>query len=1584
MAQIQQNSDGTYSKSYSDMELALLEGLQQEQKIRYETDVYHQQQIEELEDRVTVLESNQVNLADLKAVIESHKLRLEDHESRLIALEGVQATEVYSQDEMDVYLVPWKVEEIKHTFASPEREMFDTADISKTKTGYIHYEGANINEPHGAQIVPNTMRRYSIMAYTELPKQVTLKIKYADRCTIAVNEVVKVRYMNNQGNFGGTANLLTIDLPTGWNKIEFMIANERQEGGLVVESDLSSQADRLESVHTMSGLFYGDSLSDGIISQRHLRPDINMKVRSIQATVVNEPAVFVGSPDSNGIMMVGDGLFKKYKDEPFVFNDDIHIMGTVFADRVRLKEPAVKIQTLSEELLVTLVREDEHSDFVYTVGLDLSAYATREDLIRVESMMTDFAIEYTRKFQEFEDKYNLKMLEMSQQLEDLMKILNAPTVTSFYIIDSDDDSPSISSFYVAEVSSGPEILVDKTDDETDFYTGSQEVTGVSTMFYSEEPLTFTVSAVDFTSSVSASQFQALNTLTYANVTYDELNDKIIIEPLQLGTVEITITATDTYGESSTIVFQFKIDAPLPDAPTSLIASSITSSKIGLSWTAPTNTMVESYTVKRGTTTVATSLQSTTYEDTGLAKNTSYNYEISAVNIKGESTPLTGAFTTTNNSEPTVGTTLGYLPDHLIFHHETDWFMGDMNTLFSDEGSMTFTYTLSNSNVSVATGYPAGHLYLTPNITTSGSTGVTVIADDGEFTTSEIFNVYMGETPSINVEIGVATTVDMRTYFPPLPADRKLKIAGDPLKDYANTHEYNIVFNGDHTFTVTAYQEGQLDFGNIEVQLLTTSDVVLDKAIFPSSVSNSITGYKDAAKEYCVYHKWASDGIQSLQLSNTKRGTVGPTTVNSVNYYLKDHSHTRIRLRWTNSYQTYDDSGELKFELTGSMWYADTTPTSTSIRPDPGNYAVVWDELENRNHYNQLFHVKSTEAVDVGIDDWNVTEASLRGEFDIYEIVDGQKSGTSPIGTIVAECGSYPNDGMHTDGFYYVSDNAAPTVTNTISDIVVNYGTSHDIDLSGHFSDPDGDPLTYAETENDPYVSVTINGSIATITSSSGLGDYTVGFKAIDDKGRESAKITFIASFQNLNDPPQVVSSISPLTIENSKSIEVNLDTFFSDPDFDTLTYTATADNSNVTTMVYQSKLTISGMNIGSSVITVTATDPDGASVSGTIDVTVTSESAGATAYYVCHYTERETADDTSSPTFSMMNQTVHILGGGSNSKRITRDPLKGSFLNTYQSDWFIVSGSGIKIMEGRFVITGTPQVHFMPPNTDWSSAVGRYIIAPGMRGLVAYRINSTMRQPDSSLTNWECEADVMDLSSQLGYKIEKEPTWYREVNYIADVEYGPDGLYADREIVTRDSTSFMIAKGNKTWTDIRSSGMEPPTGQECVFDLYTLAEPYYKSTDNSLFEHFMFRAKDGAQGQETNNVYSTGIYHDSWGSQYNTMSSSYYFNPDTSNLEPAGTIESTSIDAGNSSGKYKFWPRESIERNSRMMLLLGVNGYQVFSDNDYNYDHIEWYGKRFPRLQKGTFSHSTTKIDDGTYPTNGPKDGYWWVRKGLK
>ena len=89
------------------------------------------------------------------------------------------------------------------------------------------------------------------------------------------------------------------------------------------------------------------------------------------------------------------------------------------------------------------------------------------------------------------------------------------------------------------------------------------------------------------------------------------------------------------------------DTIAPTAPTGVAAAAISSSRIGVSWSASTdNVAVTGYHVYRDNVFLATLGNVTTYESTGLAASTAYTYRVDAIDAVGNISSLSAAASAT--------------------------------------------------------------------------------------------------------------------------------------------------------------------------------------------------------------------------------------------------------------------------------------------------------------------------------------------------------------------------------------------------------------------------------------------------------------------------------------------------------------------------------------------------------------------------------------------------------------------------------------------------------------------------------------------------------------------------------------------------------------------------------------------------------------------------------------------------------------------------------------------------------------------------------------------------------------------------
>ena len=168
-----------------------------------------------------------------------------------------------------------------------------------------------------------------------------------------------------------------------------------------------------------------------------------------------------------------------------------------------------------------------------------------------------------------------------------------------------------------------------------------------------------------------------------------------------------------------------------------------------------------------------------------------------------------------------------------------------------------------------------------------------------------------------------------------------------------------------------------------------------------------------------------------------------------------------------------------------------------------------------------------------------------------------------------------------------------------------------IDVSGYFSGPVDDTLTYSATSsNTSKATVSLSEATLTITGVA-AGSSTIRVTATSS-ANTSATQSFSATVYS-NRAPTIVATIPAMSIINSGSDAVYLVNYFSDPDGNTLTYTASSSNATLVEVsiggVDNSTLTIWANGLATATVTVTATDPSSASATQSFSVEVIAQAA---------------------------------------------------------------------------------------------------------------------------------------------------------------------------------------------------------------------------------------------------------------------------------------------------------------------------------------------------------------------------------------
>ena len=172
-----------------------------------------------------------------------------------------------------------------------------------------------------------------------------------------------------------------------------------------------------------------------------------------------------------------------------------------------------------------------------------------------------------------------------------------------------------------------------------------------------------------------------------------------------------------------------------------------------------------------------------------------------------------------------------------------------------------------------------------------------------------------------------------------------------------------------------------------------------------------------------------------------------------------------------------------------------------------------------------------------------------------------------------------------------------------------------VDVSGYFSGPVGETLTYSATSSSTSrATVSVSGSTLTITGVAG-GSSTIGVTATSSQNTSATQSFSVQVYSNRT--PSIVATIPAMQIINSGSDAVYLVNYFSDADGnDTLTYTASSSNATLVEVSIggedNTTLTIWANGLATATVTVTATDTSSATATQSFSVQVVSSFAADT------------------------------------------------------------------------------------------------------------------------------------------------------------------------------------------------------------------------------------------------------------------------------------------------------------------------------------------------------------------------------------
>ena len=162
-------------------------------------------------------------------------------------------------------------------------------------------------------------------------------------------------------------------------------------------------------------------------------------------------------------------------------------------------------------------------------------------------------------------------------------------------------------------------------------------------------------------------------------------------------------------------------------------------------------------------------------------------------------------------------------------------------------------------------------------------------------------------------------------------------------------------------------------------------------------------------------------------------------------------------------------------------------------------------------------------------------------------------------------------------FRVLVPNRPPVAIGEIADREVMVGDSVTLDISGFFSEPDGQALSYTVASDSSVARASVAGAALTVVAVA-KGTTAVTLTATDPGGL-TAMQSFLVTVPNR--APVAAGSVSPQTVEVGDTATVDMSPFFSDPDGDALSYSAvTSDTAVAAALVADSTVMVTAVAKG--------------------------------------------------------------------------------------------------------------------------------------------------------------------------------------------------------------------------------------------------------------------------------------------------------------------------------------------------------------------------------------------------------------------
>src|SRR6185437_11627046 len=413
-----------------------------------------------------------------------------------------------------------------------------------------------------------------------------------------------------------------------------------------------------------------------------------------------------------------------------------------------------------------------------------------------------------------------------------------------------------------------------------------------------------------------------------------------------------INSVGTSSPSNTASATTLIQVLAPQSPTGLTASSVSSSQINLSWSAPADnggSAITGYKIERsisgGSWSVLvsnTGTAGTTYSNTGLSSSTTYSYRVSAINSVGISSPSNVASATTNTQllppEPPTGLTATTVSSSQI---NLSW------TAPSNNGGSAVTgYKIEQSTNSVST--------WSMIVSNSGSTGTTYSNVGLAASTSYTYRVSAINSVGTSAPSGTASATTSAALTVPQPPTNLSATA-------VSSSQINLSWNAPSNnggSPITGYKINRSDDGG-------TTWITLVQNTQSTGTTYSDTGLSPSTTH--SYRVFAINGIGTSPSSNTAIATtiaqVHTITRSQSGLVASDplNNETKTQQEIFANQQYWKDGGDAIAENAPYEYSKDSQGLHIGVQaPANGTWAGMYSVTPNTNA--MLFHSVVTTPV----------------------------------------------------------------------------------------------------------------------------------------------------------------------------------------------------------------------------------------------------------------------------------------------------------------------------------------------------------------------------------------------------------------------------------------------------------------------------------------------------------------------------------------------------------------------------------------------------------------------------------------------